>query len=53
LFVFFIVVTKENKMNARKFLNIALSMLVLLSLIFAGAAPASAQDNAAPQAGVR
>ena len=40
-------------MKAKKFLNIALSMLVLLSLLFAGAAPASAQDNAAPNAGVQ
>ena len=40
-------------MNARKFLNIALSLLVLVSLVLTSSASVSAQGDAAPKAGVQ
>ena len=40
-------------MKNRNFLNIALSLLVLLSMVFTSSAPVSAQSEGAPHAGVQ
>jgi len=46
-------IQRRNKMTVHKSLKIIISTLVLASLIFAGSAPVSAENDVAPNAGVQ